>query len=522
VQRAEADRRFVAAAALIGGALAATFSRQGVRFDPDSAAYLRGAELLLDDPTQLASLPSGGLIDLPGTLPPFYAVLLAATGWLTDLPTAARLVGIASAAAVFGGLAVLIGRHGGTRATVATLAAVTAARGMVQLPFSFVLSEGPYLALLVWAMVVAEPLLREPSPHSLGSAGWWRLARAAALLGAAGATRYAGLGAIAATAAVFAISWRHRPVLAARVAATIAGIGIAPLALWAAIATGGGIGARRFAWRPRSLADLDLFGDLLDAYLPGPLTSWLPDPGVSLLATALLAGAAAGSVSWVLATRDRPTAPNDRAVGLLLAVAWSQLIIVVGTRLFLDPYVVVGGRTLLPWLILLVAAAGIRWAPVLDSRSWSSGTIASRLGCGAVVVTLLVASVTFARDLVRPDLGWWNVARVDPAGELAPLVDSLARDERLFTNDQAVVYLLSGELAEQLEIDDPREGLPLGDAMPVEAAVRDLARHGGLLVVVTDGSMPFASPAQLIEHHGLVEVARSGDWVALSCAGACR
>jgi hypothetical protein len=521
VEERRSARAAAAVAALVASSLAAAFSRTGVLYDPDSGAYLSSAQVLIDDPFRLASMPSGGLMDLPGTWGPLYSILLACVGAAVGLTEAARLIGIVAAGATFGGLALLIGRHASTRATVLSLLAIAAVRGLVQLPFGFALSEGPFLALLVWAMVVADGP-PGPTERADDSMALPRAAAVGTLLGLAALTRYAGAAAVVAAAGYLAVT--QRPVRrAAASAAIVLGVGLAPLLLWAITNPGNGaVGARELAWHPREVGDLDLFPNLVQTYLPGPAVDALPPVARGLLGAAFVVLTAGASLRWAVHARRTPRSATRTTIGLLLVVAWSQLAAVVGTRLLLDPYLGIGGRTVLPWLTLLLAATGIAAAPTLDPAASPPRSRRTLAAYGLVLPVIAIGCLTLVRDLARPSDAWWHVRRLDPAGDIERTVQRLDPGPHRFTNDQASTYLVTGDLYEQVEISMQDHTFALGDTVPMSDAVAAIASEGGALVLIIDGTMPIEPPEVLIERHGLVEVARGPTWAVLTCDGGCR
>ena len=193
--------------ALFASALAAWATGRGVGAVGDSVEYLSAARSLLAGDGLRALDYAGGTAPLT-RFPPGYPLALAAAGWLrgSDPQAAARLLHTAA----FGGTALLAGLMAWrmTRSAVAgalAAAAVATCRPLVELS-TLLLSETVFNFLTLLALTLGAAAVARRR-KGIDRPAWAWLIAAGLAAGAAGLTRFAGVGVVLAIAAVVAATW---------------------------------------------------------------------------------------------------------------------------------------------------------------------------------------------------------------------------------------------------------------------------------------------------------------------------
>jgi hypothetical protein len=446
--------------------VAALISLWGTAYGPatneDSYPYICGAQNLLE---KGAFLVCGS--DRPEVwFPPFYSFLLA----VLDALGLRRMEGARALCAICFAASTLLTGHLLYKSTSSLVQAMVGefiflTMGDIVTAHLYAMSEAPFVVLLLLFTFWIWRALDEDRTRWLVLAGF---AAAAASL-----TRY--MGASLLLAGAIAIAWydtRPRGVRLRRCAIFLVA-GCVPFGAWMCrnLYVAGSL-----TFRHRSYYPLDPLQYPRAAYT---VVRWFypfspeictaiggPVIVAVLLAFALVLYGNPGKLAWLLAL-----------------VAVTNLAFIVGSRLFLDPYVVFAGRMLVPILVCLLimsllVAHSILTRPTVNLR-WQG------VGISLAVLMVLVNGIDASGRLnIARDHGDELSQRYFADSALIAWLSRLPSDALIYSDEPEPIYFFSGRIAQLLPmITDPHGKKPLASfAGEVSLMHERLDDHTGVIV----------------------------------------
>jgi len=468
----------IAAAALLGMALAAYATTSGPGVGGDATIYLTSARNFLSGQGLGWTEADGSFRLLPYT-PPFYPLVLSAVGLLSgDLVSGARWLNLL----LFGGLSFMLGwyfaKRTGNHWLAAALAGLIAASPVIVGVQVWAMSE-PLFLLLGFAslLLLLEHLSR---PHPLLLVG------AALLVGLAFLTRFIGLAFVTAGGLALLGMGRqaepliHLPARALRLprlreALWFGGIAVLPTLVWMLISllltgtfasrSGQPVEAycQRFLEIGPALQKIVLFWLLPDSVinrLPGPvqMALWVI-PLIALIGFGLWLARRrpAGYPGYTGQQQITASARLALLLGLFIGV---YLIVLAGVQVFTYPPVTLASRMLAPVhlavLVLLLALLHLGLA-AFTARSRLAHAVVY-LAALALFGAYLLRSALIVRDYHQAGIGY--NARVWVDSQVIQALDAIPADVPLISNEVTAIMYLAGRPAyalQEIYQDQPQE-----------------------------------------------------------------
>ena len=410
--------------AVVGTVALLVVTRKGVYASPDSAFYVGTARNLLD---------GNGLTAPPGSpplshFPPLFPLVLAAVGWLTGLDPldAAGLVNALLLGATALTVALVVHRRSGSVAlgVAGSVAVVVAVDLLVY--FASALSEPLFAALVLGAMVSLAAAVETESR--------WAWLAAAVVTAGACLTRYVGVALVVAELAVLLRIGGRRAVAQA---SALAGLALAPLAVWLVIA---GRGNRPVVVHLFDAGYWTGGARSLSRWVLPPFVPW-PIRGV---ATALVVAA----LVWVaLARRSQTGAAAERRSAdvlslLLAAFAVAYVVLLVADRVLLDAT----GRLDLRFLAVLHVAAIVGLLPWLNRHlAGRARPAAAGMGLALLALQGAYAGSWAAAGVADTDVGRRGLtATAWRDSPVLAAVAALAPEVPVYSNAPEAIFLLTG------------------------------------------------------------------------------
>ena len=379
--------------------------RAGVLLNSDSIAYFDAARVLRSAPQDYLQAADSSAA-LPGRFPPLYPTLLALISLAVPVMEAARWINVALIGTTLAIVATVIRRHSSVVAALVATIVLLCTRGFVIAIHGFMMSDALYLAVVMATISMTDQTL-----NGEYGATRHRLLMAGAIAGGALAfsTRLIGLTAIAAVALSLLLlrpaGQRLRPTILAITAGSV------PVVAWIAVSSSAGhIGERPLGWFPPGFST---WSDLPDAvahyFLPGIALSSVTRWPVLVATTVGLFAAALKSVA-IFESGRRPLATSaDRACAIAVVFAWTNLVGLTGSMLFVDPLVAYDLRHLMPIWGAVVIVLGIRLGEWSRSTHLPSRYRPRVIRIAVVAIALSMATIT-VHSIKDPSRSWFNMA----------------------------------------------------------------------------------------------------------------
>lgn len=479
------------------GLLACGFvMRNGVLLDPDSGGYVERAGLIARSPLEIMRPTLAGQPVNTGMHPPMYPAVLAVFSFLGGELAGARLLNLVVLSATLAVVAAGLRRHCSPAVVLVVVWALVVSRAFLVRVHGFVMSDGLYLALALGAIVALD---RASTAASDGPRRRW-LAGVVLLTAAATLTRLVGVALVAAI-----VLSLLRPdgdgVRRPKLAATLGLAGLAPLAVLLALQGWTSqdldrIGGAAIGWSETVESGREVVRFLApEIVLRSPVGSLLAVGVVILTVLSLFVVPVAW---WALRTQRLPP-PRSLALTLVL-FAWSQLLVVIASRLLVDRFIWIDARHLTPSWVALLMATALWWASRPATSWWRAPTV-ERVVTATTITVLLVASITAFRTVTWPEGPWGNLRTDWGSSPIVAATRSTEGEAVVYTNRPDITLLLAERTSRALPLAvSPSTGRPNPDyAAEMAALCAEVQARRAIVVLVDDLDPGWSMPEERAE-----------------------
>lgn len=480
--------------------------RHGVLFDPDSGGYVQRARAIADDPLEVLRPTLAGQVFNTGLHPPMYPVMLALASVFGGELSGARVLNVAALAVTLTVVALGLRRHCPPGVVLVVVWALVVSRAFLVRLHGFAMSDGLYLAFALGAIVALDRAL-DAGPGDRAQQRW--LATVTVLTAAATLTRLVGVGLVLVVVAALL-----RPGSAARpqpkVAAVVGLASAAPLIVLLAVQGWTSRDLERLGGAWIGWAETVESGREVVRYLAPELVVRSALGTVLAVAAVLatLVGLVAIPIVWWMVRRRALPAARSMALTLVL-FAWSQLVVVIVSRVAVDRFIWIDARHLMSTWVACAMALALWWSS-RPAHSPLRARPLERAIAALSVTVLVVATITAVRIVTWPDGPWGNLRDDWGSSPIVAATRDTGGDTLVYTNRPDITLLLAGRDSLALPLErSPSTGLVNPDyGSQLSELCRQVQQGAAMVVLVDDLDPGWSMPEQRAEERLGVGAAR--------------